>query len=286
MPHSLVPVDYQPDFSNFSLVPVDYDPFDGDDAVQQVQAQPGGPPQPPASAAGQPDGSQPAKDVQAAMPGESHDPDSDSANGVPASSPPRNTSAAPISPPYSADDWARSHVELKAATYTPTQSIGYLAADGLMGLGMKPYFANDLASRIGNLLGWTPLGVGGSALNLIDAKHRDDLPGVLEAAAGMIPGAKGVARGVGEALHHPWPKYLGGAVEQELVSLPKSLHYAFHGGLDKYLPREKSTAYYESLDSTERQQALQTLATYTKNFDAEHGTKLYDALLKNGFPAP
>jgi hypothetical protein len=36
----------------------------------------------------------------------------------------------------------------------------------------------------------------------------------------------------------------------------------------------------------ERQQALQTLATYTKKFDAEHGTKLYDVLLRNGFPAP
>jgi hypothetical protein len=44
----------------------------------------------------------------------------------------------------------------------------------------------------------TPLGVAGSALDLIDAKRRDDLPGVLAAAAGMIPGAKGVARGVAE----------------------------------------------------------------------------------------
>jgi hypothetical protein len=49
---------------------------------------------------------------------------------------------------------------------------------------------------------------------------------------------------------------------------------------------ENGTAYYESRGLTERQQALQYLAAYTKNFDAEHGTKLYDALLKNGFPAP
>jgi hypothetical protein len=34
--YSLVPVDYQPDFSDFSLVPVDYDPF-ADDITQQAQ---------------------------------------------------------------------------------------------------------------------------------------------------------------------------------------------------------------------------------------------------------
>jgi len=50
--YSLVPVDYQPDFSGYSLVPVDYDPFAGDghaggegvtqaQATQSGQAQPG-----------------------------------------------------------------------------------------------------------------------------------------------------------------------------------------------------------------------------------------------------
>jgi hypothetical protein len=109
------------------------------------------------------------------------------------------------------------------------------------------------------------------------------------AAAGMIPGAKGVARGVAaDAIHehHPWPMYLGGAVKQEVVSLPRSLHLEFHMGLDEYLPRRKTTAYYESLGPIERQEALQQLAKHTKEFDAKHGTKLYDALLKNGFPAP
>jgi hypothetical protein len=32
--YSLVPVDYQPDFSDFSLVPVDYDPFSADGVNQ------------------------------------------------------------------------------------------------------------------------------------------------------------------------------------------------------------------------------------------------------------
>ena len=178
---------------------------------------------------------------------------------------------------------------MKRATYTPTQQIGNLAADALTGLGMQPYFANDLTSRVGNLLGLTPLGVVGSALDLIDAKRRDDLPGVFAAAGGMIPGAKGVGRGVAEEaihLHHAWPMYLGGAVKQDLVPLPKSLHIEFHKGLDERLSKWRGTAHYESRGPTERQENLQYLATYTKNFDAKHGTKLYDALIKNGFPAP
>ena len=71
-----------------------------------------------------------------------------------------------------------------------------------------------------------------------------------------------------------------------MVPLPKSLHDAFHKGLDEHLPRRLGTAYYESLGPTKRQQILQTLAAYTKEFDAKHGTKLYEALLKSGFPAP
>jgi len=54
--------------------------------------------------------------------------------------------------------------------------------------------AQELATRIGNLLSLTPLGVAGSFLDLIDAKRRDDLPGGVAAAVGLIPGAKGAGR--------------------------------------------------------------------------------------------
>jgi hypothetical protein len=67
---SLVPVDHQPDFGDVSLVPVDYDPFSADGVTRQ-----------------------------AAAPGESYDPDLESASGVPASGQTYNPSAAPISPP-------------------------------------------------------------------------------------------------------------------------------------------------------------------------------------------
>jgi hypothetical protein len=66
--YSLVPVDYQRDFSDYSLVPVDYDPFSADGVARQ-----------------------------AAAPGESYDPES--ASGAPASGQPYSPSAAPISPP-------------------------------------------------------------------------------------------------------------------------------------------------------------------------------------------
>jgi hypothetical protein len=64
--YTLVPVDYEPDFSDYSLVPVDYDPFPEDGLVQQAQfQQPSAPTQPaqpqpqtqpqqPATGAGQP----------------------------------------------------------------------------------------------------------------------------------------------------------------------------------------------------------------------------------------
>jgi Cytidine and deoxycytidylate deaminase zinc-binding region len=46
MPYSLVPVDYQPDFSDYSLVPVDYDPFSADGMVQPATVQSASQPQP------------------------------------------------------------------------------------------------------------------------------------------------------------------------------------------------------------------------------------------------
>jgi hypothetical protein len=64
--YTLVPVDYQPDFSDYSLVPVDYDPFAEDGSVQQAQVQQaqaqlqGPPQQQPATGAGQPDANAPA----------------------------------------------------------------------------------------------------------------------------------------------------------------------------------------------------------------------------------
>jgi RHS repeat-associated protein len=84
--------------------------------------------------------------------------------------------------------------------------------------------------------------------------------------------------------HHPWPKYLGGAIDQDLAKLPTKVHEAFHAGLDKILPRQWGSAYYKGLGPAARKKVLSDLAAYTKAFDAKYGTNLYEQLVKNGFP--
>jgi RHS repeat-associated protein len=93
-------------------------------------------------------------------------------------------------------------------------------------------------------------------------------------------------RGADDAVrfHHAWPKYLGGAVQQILEPLPKAVHDAFHSGLDKLLPRQRGTKYYEALSAAARSQALKDLAAYARAFDAKYGTRLFEALRREGLP--
>jgi hypothetical protein len=86
-------------------------------------------------------------------------------------------------------------------------------------------------------------------------------------------------------LHHAWAKYLGGAEKQDLVVLSKEMHDLYHSGLDKILPRQKGTAFYEGLTGAARKQMYQQLGDYTKAFDSANNTKLFEAMLKEGFPA-
>jgi hypothetical protein len=175
--YSLLPVDHQPDFGEASLVPVGHDPFSADGVTQEVQSQP------PATGVGQPNVGTPANNPQV---GKSWNPDTQN-SGISGPNPSTGATLPPNNVPF------KPFGELKPATIPPTQQIGNLAADAATALGMQSYTANDLTRRIGNVLGLTPLGVAGSALDLIDAKRRGDLPGAATAAAGMIPGAKGVA---------------------------------------------------------------------------------------------
>ena len=179
---SLVPVEYQPNFEDVSLVPVDHDPFSEDGVTQQAQSQPAqtqpAQPQQPAAGVERLYVSPLANNTPAPEVGEPWNPDAE------------NNDTAGLNQSAASTDWShfdQPFGELKPATFTPTQQIGYLAADALMAAGMQPYDANHLTSGIGGLLGLTPLGVVGSALDLVDASHRDDLPGALIAAAGMIP---------------------------------------------------------------------------------------------------
>jgi hypothetical protein len=196
--YSLVPVEHQPDFENASLVPVDHDPFSADGVTQQppsqqAQVQPAQPPPPqPATGVGRLYVGPAAKITQDTEEGESWDPDTENSD---AAAQIQSTASTPAQsrPVYDLSNF-QPLGELKPATFTPTQQIGHRAIDALTTLGVPLHNAQELATRIGKLLSLTPLGVVGSALNLIDAKRRDDFPAGVEAAIGLIPGAKGVGR--------------------------------------------------------------------------------------------
>ena len=64
------------------------------------------------------------------------------------------------------------------------------------------------------------------------------------------------------------------------------MHDAYHSGLDKILPRQKGTKHYEGLSGAAKDKMYRDLGDYTKAFDAKNGTKLFDAMLKEGFPVP
>jgi hypothetical protein len=262
--YSLVPVDYQPDFGDYSLVPVDYDPFSADGATQPAQPQP---------AQDQPAQNQPAKPPQQPATG----PD------LPDVGAPLIGDGGQFSPGL---PWANRTADIasKSVGNAFRGAVNLVATPGAI-MQLNPYppgseeaswyddQREQLINKAAPAMAFAMLGAGA--------------PMAESGAVGALGGKLSpLARGIAEELHHPWPKYLGGAVKQELVSLPKSLHYAFHSGLDGYLPKWRGTTYYERLGPAERQQALEDLAAYTKEFDAKNGTKLYDALLKNGFPEP
>ena len=138
---------------------------------------------------------------------------------------------------------------------------------------------------------WDPLGwneaIEASWAEL-EEKHGIKIPryepavgGTVKVVGNLAKGARGAAA---VAKHHAWPKYLGGAAKQELVPLSRKLHDAFHSGLDKILPRQWTTKYYQNLGPAAKAEVLRDLATYTRAFDAKHGTNIFDALVKAGFP--
>ena len=114
--------------------------------------------------------------------------------------------------------------------------------------------------------------------------------GVLAAILSKIPppapGLPIVARYAG---HHASPKYLDGAALQHLARLPTNLHQLYQAGLDKILPRAWSAEFYTKLHQAADRgegQIVYLLGTYTRAFDRTHGTKIYEALVREGFPNP
>ena len=84
--------------------------------------------------------------------------------------------------------------------------------------------------------------------------------------------------------HHPWPKYLGGPVEQILERLPKWLHDEYHRRIDRTFSRFDGKEAFENLPPSEKKMIFQKMLQLTKDFDTAFGTKLYDGMLRNNFP--
>ena len=86
-----------------------------------------------------------------------------------------------------------------------------------------------------------------------------------------------------DRLHHAWPQYLGGPIKQQLEVLPKSVHDAYHSGLDKILKRQirgGAIEFYSSLSAAEQAANFQKFMDYTVDFDKTHGTHLWDAVVR------
>jgi hypothetical protein len=94
--------------------------------------------------------------------------------------------------------------------------------------------------------------------------------------------------------HHAEPKFMGGAVDQELVPLQASLHRALHGALAKALGDEgfppvggingsaiKWAKHFE-LNPGSREEAMEILRRVSREFDQMYGTNISSKLA----PAP
>jgi RHS repeat-associated protein len=84
--------------------------------------------------------------------------------------------------------------------------------------------------------------------------------------------------------HHPFPKYLGGAEDQDLVDLTPEKHREYHRGLDKLAGRWKSKKYYDNLTSLEKDLVWEDFKEFTEKFDKENQTDLLKCARNNGFP--
>lgn len=133
--YSLVPVEHQPDFENVSLVPVDHNPFSADGVTQQPQSQQAQ--TEPAQSGPQPAAGverlyvgRPANNTQAPEVGESWNPDTE-ISGVSRPNVSAASTPAQDEPAYDWSHFNQQFGELKPATFTPTQQLGYPAADAL-----------------------------------------------------------------------------------------------------------------------------------------------------------
>jgi Pretoxin HINT domain len=91
-------------------------------------------------------------------------------------------------------------------------------------------------------------------------------------------------------LHHPWPQYLGGPANQDLVPVDAITHQAYHNLLDDAgLPRNLGGQYYQDIWAISLAQKLEDMQTFknaTQAFDETYGTSFFNAAKQAGMPIP
>lgn len=149
-------------------------------------------------------------------------------------------------------------------------------------------------------------GITGGAVTCAETLGAGCVAGVSVAGAGTAVTAVGVAtagNGINAAVdqlntllvgrtegHHPWPKYLGGPSQQDLLPLSEDLHHQFHAGLDQIYARTAGSRNWQQLNVAQQEEILQSLLAYTQDFDAMNGTGTQAALMGQlnalGIPLP
>jgi hypothetical protein len=124
-----------------------------------------------------------------------------------------------------------------------------------------------------------------AALTLMEPQVAPEAKGAEESATAVEDAARVISELSGD-LHHAYPKYLGGPVKQQLVALSRDIHQLYHVGLDAIAPRRAGATFYAALKPEARAALFGRVAAYTKAFDAQYGTHIYDAMIREGFPAP
>ncbi|HXA40281.1 MAG TPA: hypothetical protein VNW53_14880 [Phenylobacterium sp.] len=117
-----------------------------------------------------------------------------------------------------------------------------------------------------------------------------DFTGAGELGSAILAGLRykigpAVVRGIVHG-HHPLPRFMGGAADQQLARLHQSIHQMFHADLGAALreagfPRvggrgggtEDWTAFFKENPDAENR-AIETLQRVTRDFDKKNGTKI------------
>jgi hypothetical protein len=89
-------------------------------------------------------------------------------------------------------------------------------------------------------------------------------------------------------LHHPFPKYLGGAVDQTLTKMPRKLHERFHAALDKWkcgkYARSKGADHFKDIN---KQEVIKDLREFYQSGEggifAEYLSDFEQAVKESGF---